>query len=952
METLDFLRRILPATGLYIVARLLGKGWRHQVCDSLEEAAQYTAAFDAQGVPTYHACAAYRERSVEGVKDGKPITQVRTHKNVRALKAFWMDLDVDPASSQKHKSQEEAIDELVVFCEGAKLPVPLVISSGGGIHVYWTLTEEIGPDAWKQTAAALKALAHKLEFKADPACTSDPARVLRSVGTHNRKTGVAIPVELIAEAAPLEYTEFHGRVQAALSSLGVKPPETVKSRETPNEKLNAAFAIQRDFPPCSAKKVADRCPQLAKMRDTKGCITEPHWYAGIQLMSHAIEGDELIHEWSNGYAGYSSDETDRKIAQIRSQHLGPTLCTTFEGRNPGGCDTCPFKGKISSPAQLGAEIRSAPPPTTQYPSPEPIRLGGLDTPSLPAVPVIIALPNPPTPYTRRAPEDGGGIYVEEDGILHKIYEYDCYPTDITFDESVGYEVMRVRHWLPQEGWMEHPIQSSLLARPADFDGALRDVHIQPLIKNRMVMYMDSYLREVRKATKVRRLFRSMGWKDDGTKFVLGERLYAPSEVITTGSSARAAGFLGGFRARGELAPWRDLTSIFATPGLEPHAFMLLTAFAAPLLELGGRDGFTVSALGETNAGKSTMGTFLASVYGNPKETWLGRLATANARVERLGSYNSIPVYMDEITTIEPKDLREIIYMIPTGKGKDALNRNRESREGAKWQTILVVSTNDPLHGKLQEEKANPEAESMRLFEFEFPTSPAFQSVATLIHTTLSGHYGVAGGEYIRQLVEQQARLRVEIPVAITALEREFQMEGRERFWSQAAALALYGGKLAREWGLIDFDPEVIRPWLLSETRRMRSEVASNVITPTTLLGEYLDAHVGERLVVTKLNAGMSASNSRPTRGALSQRYEKDIETLWITRSHILHWLRQRHHNPNTIKKELHARGVLLNQDDRKILGAGTDLSSGQQVPCWKIRADCPELAAVLTKEGK
>jgi len=947
VETLAFLRRILPATGLYIVARLVNGSWRHQVCESLEEAAQYTAAFDAQGVPTYHACAAYREHFVMGEKNGKPVKQVRTHKNVRALKAFWMDLDVKPGVATAFESQEAAIDALVAFCTAAGLPIPLVISSGWGVHTYWTLTNDINPDQWKQTAAALKALCAALKFKADPACTSDPARVLRSVGTYNRKIpGAPKAVELIADADALAYSDFHARVLQALGTLGVKPPETVKARETKAEKLNESFAITRDFPPCSAKKVADRCPQLARMRDTKGNIPEPYWYAGIQLMTHAVEGDELIHEWSNGYAGYSHEETARKIAQIRSQSLGPTLCTTFEGRNPSGCEACPFKGKISSPAQLGAEIKSAPPPTIEIPAPLP------SDPQLPlAAPVIITLPNPPAPYTRRAQEDGGGIYVEEDGILHKIYEYDCYPIDITYDENVGYEVMRVRHWLPQEGWQEQSLQSSLLARPTDFEAALRDHSIQPLIRNRMVMYMDSFLREVRKATKIRRLFRSMGWKENNTKFVLGDRLYQKDGgIIHAGASSRSASFLEGFNEKGSLEAWRELTQIFDHPGLEAHAFMLLTAFAAPLLQLCNRDGFTVSAVGHTGLGKSTIGKFLTSVYGYWKDTWIGRNSTVNARIERLGTYNSIPAYMDEITTIDPEEFRDLVYMVTTGKGKDALTRSRETREGAKWQTIMVVSTNDPLQAKLQTVKQNPEAESMRLFEFEFPESPAFLEYAGLIHQYVEQHYGTAGAEFVRQLVMNQDRLRQEIPAAIDALEHAFQMDKKERFWSQAAALALYGGKLAREWGIIAFDPERIRPWLLQEIRRMRGDVASNKLGAKMILGEYLNEHIGERLVVTKLNAGMTASNMRPNR-ALTQHYEKDIKTLWIARSHLKTWLDKRHHSFNDVKKELLADGVLLNPDDKKTLGAGTDMSGGakMQIRCWKIKVD-DEMAVALTKE--
>jgi hypothetical protein len=291
-------------------------------------------------------------------------------------------------------------------------------------------------------------------------------------------------------------------------------------------------------------------------------------------------------------------------------------------------------------------------------------------------------------------------------------------------------------------------------------------------------------------------------------------------------------------------------------------------------------------------------------------------------------------------------------MVTTGKGKDVLTRSRETREGAKWQTILVVSTNDPLQSKLQEAKQNPEAESMRLFEFEFPESPEFLEYAGLIHAYVEEHHGVAGGEFIKHLVTEQDQLRYELPLAIERLEHEFQMDKKERFWSQAAALALEGGRLARQWGIIDFDPERIRPWLLAEIRRMRGDVASNIMSAAMILGEYLNEHIGERVVVTKLNAGMSATSARPIR-ALTQRYEKDIETLWVARSHLKTWLEKKHHSFNATKKELLAEGILLNPEDKKTLGAGTDMSSGEkmQTRCWKIKADCPELTAILTKEA-
>ena len=926
--TVAFLRSILPSTGLYVACRLIDGKFRNQICESIEELAAQVLNYDAQGVAAYHACAAYREPFVLGMKDGKEIRQVRTHKNVKSLRSYFMDLDVKPGNPAAFESQEQAIIALADFCQVSRLPIPMVISSGGGIHTYWTLTHDIIPETWKPVAEALKALAAKLGFKADPACTADTARVLRPIGTWNRKTDPARPVELVADSEPVDPTAFATLVHTALKAQGVKAPEGVRQVESKTETLNQAFAVTHDFPPCSGIKIADRCAQLAKMRDTRGCISEPHWYAGIQLLCHAIEGDELIHQWSNGHGSYSIEETQRKIAQIRDQTLGPSLCSTFETRNSGGCDGCPFKGKISSPAQLGTYVASAPAPVVEF--------------TIDEVVTQVTLPLPPPPFTRG---EKGGIYIEEEGITHKIYEYDFFPVELAYDEQLGYETTRWRHWLPQEGWKECTLRSSLLARPVDFETELRDQHIQPLIRNKMAMYGDAYIRDLKKSAKMRQLFKAQGWKNEDTEFVLGDKLYRKDEIIQAGFSNGAKGFLSHFKTKGNLEPWRDLTWAFNTPGLEPHAFMLLCAFAAPLLKLDRRKGFTVSAMGPTGAGKSTMGQFLASVYGHPEDTWAKRDDTAAARVERIGAYYSLPLYMDEITTVEPKELRALVYSIATGKGRDSLKQDRTLREGVEWATILLTSTNDSLQAKLMLEKTNAEAESMRLFEFRFPMIQDFGIVASLVPGVVFENYGLAGAKYIQYIVNNLDRVKAGAHEAIIHTEKVFGMDSKERFWSQAVALALYGGHLAREIGLIDFDPDRLRPWMLKETRRMRRDLGETHVGSVSILADYMNRHIGERIVVTKLNAGMTAQSARPTR-ELSQRYEKDINRIWISRTHLTKDFNEHRFDVNDLRDDLITRGILLDAGAKKVLGAGTDYTGGQ-TSCWMIASDHPELNGLL-----
>jgi len=933
MNTAEFLKKILPSAGLYVIGRLTAKGMWHQVCESVEEAAAFALQCDAQGVATYHAVASYRERQVESVRpDGTVWKQVRTHKNVQYLRSFFLDLDVKPGNPAAFESQEDACEALRKFCDAAGLSLPLLVSSGTGVHCYWVLAQDIIPAAWKRTADGLKLLCASLAFKADPAVTGDLARILRPVGTWNRKDPQnPRAVEIVYDADPVEYAAFDARVSAALKAHGVKPPEGVRQVVAPAEKINQQFDIARDFPPCSITKVAEKCAQVRSVRDSRGLVSEPAWYSFIQLACHSTEGDATIHEWSNGHASYSAEKTARKITQIRSQSLGPTLCTTFESRVPGGCDGCPFKGKISSPAQLGTYIVSAPAPTVQV--------------TVANVTTTVTLPPPPNGYIRG---EDGGIYVEEDGVTTRIYEFDCFPVELAHDEQLGYETMRWRHWLPQEGWKECTLRSSLVAKPADFMVALIDNHIQPLIKAKFIMYGDAYIRRLRSDTKLRQLFKSQGWKHDDTEFVLGDKLYRPDEVIQAGFSHGMAEFLAPFHAKGSIEPWRTLTEVFDHPGFEPHAFMLLLAFAAPLLKLAGREGSTINALGESGVGKSTMAQFMSSVYGSPKGAWVGRDDTKLARMQRLGAHYNLPVYMDEATTIDNKDLRDLIYSIPTGKNRTSMKADYTMRPGAEWVTLFVTSTNNSLQTKLQLENQNAEAETLRLFEFKFPRVSAFAEIAKIIPSVIQENYGVAGPIYIQYLVQNRDTIRERLRDlengVVAQAERGMQMNDKERFWSQIVALAMYGGELARAAGVISFDPRRIHNWLLGETQRMRSTLDESVVGPVAILANFLNEHVGERLVVNPLNADMSAVQDKPYR-EVSQRYEPKIKTLWISRKRIKFYMDKNHFNFAETETALIKIGVLTEPRTVRTLGAGTNYASGP-TPCWQVDVGHAEMEGV------
>jgi putative DNA primase/helicase len=104
-----------------------------------------------------------------------------------------------------------------------------------------------------------------------------------------------------------------------------------------------------------ADLVADNCEQVALLRDSGGCLPEPRWQLCLGVLAFCADGDLKGHEWSSReYANYQHDETQGKLDRWRTMS-GPTTCEMFASRFPDGCNGCKFKGKITSPKQLGRE---------------------------------------------------------------------------------------------------------------------------------------------------------------------------------------------------------------------------------------------------------------------------------------------------------------------------------------------------------------------------------------------------------------------------------------------------------------------------------------------------------------------------------------------------------------------------------------------------------------------
>jgi len=966
LQTFEFLKAILPEDAWYFVATPSpsGKGFAHTACSSIEELAHRIAHLEANTVQNiYFATSGYREEFVDRpvqdhVNGGTKIKrQYRIKENVKLVKAFWLDLDVgvaEPGKAAKYPDQRAAILALAEFLKQTKLPMPMVVSSGYGVHVYWPLTNSVLPGQWRATALQLKELTVGLGMLADSTRTADEASVLRPVGTSNRKVkegvAAAVPVFCITPReglpVPTDYGLFHAAILSALKTNKLEPVDTDKSKTmkvNPEDMIVPVGGFQK----VSAIKVADRCQQIKLFRETGG-ISEPHWYRALQIMPHTIEGEKLAHQWSAVHKEYTEAGTESKLAQIRG--MGPTLCSTFDTANPDGCKNCPFAGKISTPLQLGMIVEDAPAPKVKE------IVDGEER--------EIELPNPPWPFKRGSGEQPG-LYVEIDqGVPVRFYAYDLYPYVIVNDEGKREGSVGMRHWLPREGWRDFNVRLELIESPREFLGKMRNNFVNPENGKYMVAYMDAYLRELQDKIKIKQLHTKMGWLPDHS-FLIGTKMFTAKGTFPAGlSSTVSTKIVNSYHAKGTAEAWADALRKFDQPGLEAHLFSILIGYGAPLFKLTGHGGAIAAMLGETNAGKTLAARAMASIYGNFDPFKAGKSDTFNARIERLGMLSNLPVYLDETTNIKAEDVSELMYQISQGVGRTRLRSDSTVREAAEWSTIVLTSGNRSMVGRLMEAKVDPEAELVRLFEYEVPKLKWFEKDMPAIYDVLDVNYGHSGEKYIKYLVQLgEEDTKVRVREMGENFSKAVGFDGKERFWYALVACVLYGLWLADASGalkLADVNATYQRlwKWCVEQVMRQRTTVTDNKLTSVEALSMFLNAHLADRLVVLENKTGLgdvAVLKPPAAHGKLLVEFNQSTGMINIDQNAIRNWFTKNQLNAHQIKQDLLNEKIMLDhgaRDYKVTLGRGTQFKGGQ-TRVWQINAKHPKLdniGAILERD--
>lgn len=926
----DFLNSVLPTQGMYCTVGIRAGTVRQTFHGSVDDVDAVSTALDSQGVDAYFALATFKDGSA------------RTVDNAAYLRSFFLDLDC--GTGKPYVDQPAAAQAVAAFLQATGLPSPTLINSGGGLHVYWPLTEDVPVAVWQPYAKSLKRLCAQNNLYADPAVTADAARILRVPGTHNFKNNTSRPVQIIATGLPVSLEEF--------TKLLPPPPIDLSAAKQFGMDEASRDLAGGEYPTCNFTKIvklslADKgCGQIKHAMQNAHTLEEPLWRGILSIAVRCEDGAKAIHRVSSPHPGYTAETTEAKAAETK----GPYTCNWYKDNNPAQCEGCAHS--VSSPLLLGRIVPAAPVHDDQY---------IIETPADEEAPALtMTIPAYPYPYFRGA---NGGVYRKEKGadgeqeIDLEIYPYDLYLTERFYDFSLDGEgdgeMVGINLHMKKDGVRRFyaPI-TTLFTKDK-----MRDLLIKHGVVaygkqlDALMAYFASTIRKLQTQFSANRTRSQMGWTPDTLGFVVGELEYTVNGAKLAPPASGTRQLAAAFKPTGSLEEWKQVANFYNNPGLEAHAFSLFVAFGSPLLKfIGGKavKGAQVHLKHNgSGSGKSTAQMVANSIFGHPDDLLMKKEDTYASKMHMLGMMNSLVFTLDEITNDKPEVLSDYAYGFTSGRGKHRMESqtNKLRSNSTSWCNFTITSGNASVVDALQQLKSTADGELRRLLEISLQVYTGHSKAEIdVVFAKLNDNYGVAGPIFIQYIMENLPAVQDALYTMQAKIDKELGFDQTDRYYSCLLTCAFVGAKIAQSLGLHAIDINRVYRAAVEFTQQARlstrNEVGDLLLVAQETLASFINENVNNALVINQPVKGGGAIPSAPIqspKGQLKMRYEPDTKELMVTVAEF-----RKHFSARQVdvKESLArmARAGIVKHDGKSVtvrIGAGAIGSlSGLAVRCY------------------
>lgn len=908
MKLSEFLTAVVPDDGKLIIARMAEgqrngktfKYFKHIVCGDHEQAKQAIARLAKANVDTYYALASFKQGFHKNSKDK---TVVRTHDNVYKLKALWLDIDFKGGLS----TTTEVVAALREFCNGTRMPAPsILVHSGNGLHVYWPFTHPVSKERWQALVDAFKRSVAEQGLQADLACTADPARVLRPIGTRNFKDPanpkpvlpkyasgkLHDPTELErvlgvgTEAASLEYVD----VPVYLHENNDRGNASVNNDLSGGlESFNGRTQVESFIP-----NIAKHCGVLAHIAESHGeDCSEPEWTATLQLAKHCADGELYYHALSDGHPDYTPEDTREKWEQRLENEAGPTLCDTFASFRPEICKACPHRNKIKTPLSLGEE-EVVPVDAKEFPlttwRPAENHMG----------------------MERKMFDPGSKQYFWEK-VLTRSWELVGASSDLlsgAYTLSIGCRLGNAE-----------PVHIDISGRLLGDTHALKKelgengVPIKQSEVTHWITLMTTWLEQLQQKRNIGKSVSRLGWieaRDDSAEgvsvkgFTAGDSSFYPTGDPDTNLriAAEYREIARHYLPTGSLENWQDAANFLCDQNNPAFTAILASAFATPLFGFTGMSGATMtivstkSGLGKTSAMKTAQ-----AVWGSPTRGLNSTSDTYLSIIRKAAFLKNLPIYWDEVRGESAlESFSKTAFDIAQGKERTRLNTNAEMREVNDWKTMVVGASNESIFDFMGSSGGQSDAPAARTFEVEVePFIDPTRASRNAMFGLLDNNYGRAGQKYAEYIARNQVALATTVRKAFESLYTEWGFHEGERFWCAVVASLLVGASAARNAGLCSIDTKRLKGYLRDRVAVLRHRSGQILAGSSAreILIAYIQAHQDNQLIIDRFPAAGDTSDpmiESPPRNKLMivragnvYRFVKQDFTKWLKASMHMTW---------------------------------------------------------------
>jgi len=636
------------------------------------------------------------------------------------------------------------------------------------------------------------------------------------------------------------------------------------------------------------------CEQIKLIYKDRDNCSEPLWRAGLSIAKFCTDADKAVHKLSDGHEGYSAEATTEKVNLIK----GPYLCDKFDEFSPDVCKNCMHWGKIKSPITLGNTIIEATAEDNVVES---------HSATLANAPVqSYTVPTYPSPYFRGA---NGGVYVRSsnaDGDIDEkiIYHNDLYVVKRVRDAEIG-EAIVMRLHLPKDGVSEFTVPLTAVTSREEFRKhmSMRGVAVSKM--DEIMQYTTTWVNELQATVVADEAHRQFGWTSDKMEsFIVGNQEVFGDRISFNPPASTTVAMFPAFDPKGTLDAWMEMADFLNVEGQEAYQYVMGASFGSVLMELMpvACSAFHIHSK-DSGLGKTTALEAALTPWGDPSELLLGKEDTYNTKMNRGEVYHSIPLFLDELTNLSPKELSNLAYQYVSGRQRRRLtgSANVERYNGSAWSFTSVSTGNVSLIEKIGLYKQAPKAEAQRILEYK--VDRLFKTAGSKGSTDkwaldVQKNWGHAGIPFVQYVINNLDEVKKLLSAVQKRIDKRAVLTSENRFWSAGAACSITALILCRRMGLLNYDPEKVCAWIVTVLKRNKNAVTDMNESVEQILNDYIAEHWNNVLWIKstddrrKQNGNGIDSLIIPDavpKGKFVARYETDVKKAYLLPKPLKEW---------------------------------------------------------------